>query len=41
MIEAGADSVAVIRDIVQAADVAQRARQFIERLEAAKTATTH
>src|SRR6266849_1776159 len=41
VIEAGADSVAVIRDIVQAADVAQRARQFIERLEAAKTAATH
>ncbi len=41
VIEAGADSVAVIRDIVQAADPAQRARQFIERLEAAKTAATH
>ncbi len=41
VIEAGADSVAVIRDIVQAVDPAQRARQFIERLEAAKTAATH
>jgi len=41
VIEAGADSVAVIRDIVQAADPAQKARQFIERLEAAKTAATH
>ena len=41
VIEAGADSVAVIRDIVQAADPAQRAKQFIERLEAAKTAATH
>ena len=41
VIEAGADSVAVIRDIVQAADPAQKARQFIERLEAAKSAATH
>ena len=38
VIEAGADSVAVIRDIVGDADPAKRARQFIERLEAVKLA---
>ena len=36
VIEAGADSVAVISDILRAADPARQARQFIERLEAVK-----
>jgi thiamine-phosphate pyrophosphorylase len=38
VIEAGADSVAVISDIVGDADPAKKARQFIERLEAVKLA---
>jgi len=38
VIEAGADSVAVISDILCAADPAQRAREFLQRLEAAKSA---
>jgi len=37
-IEAGADSVAVISGILSASDPAQRARQYIETLEAAKHA---
>jgi thiamine-phosphate pyrophosphorylase len=37
-IEAGADSVAVISGILNAADPAQRARQYIETLESAKHA---
>ncbi len=41
VIEAGADSVAVISDIFAAADPAERARQFIERLDAAKHASNH
>jgi thiamine-phosphate pyrophosphorylase len=36
VIEAGADSVAVISDILRAPDPARQARQFIERLEAVK-----
>lgn len=36
VIEAGADSVAVISDIIGAPDPAKRATQFIERLEAVK-----
>lgn len=36
VIKAGADSVAVISDILRAADPARQARQFIERLEAVK-----
>jgi thiamine monophosphate synthase len=36
VIEAGADSVAVISDILRAADSARQAKQFIERLEAVK-----
>jgi thiamine-phosphate pyrophosphorylase len=39
-IEAGADSVAVIGGILSAADPAQRARQYIATLEAAKHAVT-
>ena len=39
-IEAGADSVAVIGGILSAADPAQRARQYIATLEAAKHAAT-
>jgi thiamine-phosphate pyrophosphorylase len=39
-IEAGADSVAVISGILSAADPAQRARQYITTLEAAKHAAT-
>jgi thiamine-phosphate pyrophosphorylase len=38
VIEAGADSVAVISDILTAPHPPERARQFIERLEAAKRA---
>ncbi|HXX99298.1 MAG TPA: thiamine phosphate synthase [Candidatus Limnocylindrales bacterium] len=38
MIEAGADSVAVISDILGAPDPAEQARQFLQRLEAAKSA---
>jgi thiamine-phosphate pyrophosphorylase len=38
VLEAGADSVAVISDIVGAVDPAKRAAQFIERLEAVKQA---
>jgi thiamine-phosphate pyrophosphorylase len=38
VIEAGADSVAVISGILSAPDPAQRARQYIETLEAAKPA---
>jgi thiamine-phosphate pyrophosphorylase len=41
VIEAGADSVAVISDIFAAADPAVRARQFIERLDAARHASNH
>jgi thiamine-phosphate pyrophosphorylase len=36
VIEAGADSVAVISDILRSADPAQRARQFLRRLEAVR-----
>jgi thiamine-phosphate pyrophosphorylase len=39
-VEAGADSVAVIGGILSAADPAQRARQYITTLEAAKHAAT-
>jgi thiamine-phosphate pyrophosphorylase len=38
VVEAGADSVAVISDILRSADPAQRARQFIQKLEAVKPA---
>lgn len=38
VIEAGADSIAVISDILGAADPAQRARQFLQRVEAVKPA---
>jgi len=38
VIEAGADSVAVISGILDAPDPAERARQYIERLEAARPA---
>ena len=41
VIEAGANSVAVISDILDASDPAQQARQFIHRLETAKDATHH
>ncbi len=41
VIDAGADSVAVISDILHAPDPAQQARQFIERLEAAKPEARH
>ena len=41
VIEAGADSVAVISDILRAEDPAQRARQFIQRLEAVKPTASH
>jgi thiamine-phosphate pyrophosphorylase len=41
VLEAGADSVAVIRDILGAAEPARKARQFIERLEAVKLAADH
>jgi thiamine-phosphate pyrophosphorylase len=36
VIEAGADSVAVISDILRAEDPTQRAKDFVRRLEAAK-----
>lgn len=38
VIEAGADAVAVISDILRAEDPVQRARQYLQRLEAAKPA---
>jgi thiamine-phosphate pyrophosphorylase len=41
VIEAGADSVAVITDILGARDPAEQARQFIRRLEAVKPAADH
>jgi thiamine-phosphate pyrophosphorylase len=41
VIEAGADSVAVISDILRAEDPAQRARQFIRRLQAVKSTVSH
>jgi len=41
VIEAGADSVAVISDILAASDPARQARQFIDRLETAKPAAYH
>jgi thiamine-phosphate pyrophosphorylase len=41
MIEAGADCVAVISDILSAADPGARARQYLERLEAVKPAAKH
>jgi thiamine-phosphate pyrophosphorylase len=41
VIQAGADSVAVIRDILSATDPAERAREFIRRLEAVKPAADH
>lgn len=41
VIEVGADSVAVISDVLGAADPAQRARQYRQRLEAAKPAGRH
>jgi thiamine-phosphate pyrophosphorylase len=41
VLEAGADSVAVMSDILRAADPAEQARKFIQRLEAAKPAANH
>ena len=41
VIEAGADTVAVISDILTASDPAKRAEQFLERLHAAKRASSH
>jgi len=41
VIEAGADSVAVISDILTASDPAKRAEQFLERLLAVKRASGH
>lgn len=41
VIEAGADSVAVISDILGAADPAERAKKYIQRLETVKSATFH
>src|SRR3981189_1564467 len=41
VLAAGADSVAVISDIVKAKDPARMAREFIRRLDAAKPAATH
>jgi thiamine-phosphate pyrophosphorylase len=41
VIEAGADSIAVISDILGASDPAQRAGQFIQRLGAVKPAANH
>jgi thiamine-phosphate pyrophosphorylase len=41
VIEAGADSIAVIRDIVGAADPAKQAEQFLNRLEAIKQPGVH
>jgi thiamine-phosphate pyrophosphorylase len=41
VIEAGADSVAVISGILSAPDPAQRARQYLEVLETAKHAAAY
>ncbi len=41
VIEAGADSVAVISDILRAQDPPQRAQQFLRRLEAVKPTVSH
>jgi thiamine-phosphate pyrophosphorylase len=41
VIEAGADSVAVIGDILRSADPAQRAQQFIRQLEAVNPTANH
>jgi len=41
VIDAGADSVAVISDILGAEDPAERASQYLRRLEAAKAAANH
>ncbi len=41
VIEAGADSVAVISDVLGAADPARRAGEFLQRLAAAKPAARH
>ena len=41
VLAAGADSVAVIRDILKAKDPAGMAREFIRRLDAAKPAASH
>ena len=41
VIEAGADSVAVISDILKAKNPATRSGEFIERLQAAKPAVRH
>ena len=41
VIDAGADSVAVISDILGAEDPAERASQYLRRLEAAKPAANH
>jgi len=41
VIDAGADSVAVISDILAAEDPAERASQYLRRLEAAKPAANH
>ena len=41
VIEAGADSVAVIGDILRAEDPAQRAKQFLRQLEAVKSTASH
>jgi thiamine-phosphate pyrophosphorylase len=41
VIEAGADSVAVISDILSASDPAEQARRFIQRLDTAKHAANH
>jgi thiamine-phosphate pyrophosphorylase len=41
VIQAGADSVAVISDILNAPDPAQRARKFLERVDAVNRVTEH
>jgi thiamine-phosphate pyrophosphorylase len=41
VIEAGADSVAVISDILVASDPAQQARNYLQKLEAVKPAANH
>jgi thiamine-phosphate pyrophosphorylase len=41
VLEAGADSVAVIGDILRSADPPQRAQQFIRRLQAVKPTASH
>lgn len=41
VIEAGADSVAVINDILGVDDPVSRAREYLRRLEAAEPATNH